>query len=199
MPDKRAETILIWMQLIETATLNRALDGLTQHEFIWMPHPGAWSIARREECQTPTPLGAAESQWVVDYDTEVENTNSAIEPMTTIAWLLNHFGAAPGLAAELEYLGGSIDPSWPTYRRMWQHTITPSADEAVATFLTGWSALGRALATVTDEMLEREIPADIFPWGRVDRFVSGVVNEVSHHGTQICMLRDLYRQQPVTA
>ena len=47
-----------------------------------------------------------------------------------------------------------------------------------------------------DEMLEREIPHEVFPWGRVDRFVAGVVNEVSHHGTQICMLRDMYGHLP---
>ena len=58
MSEKRAETILIWMQLIEGATLRRAFEGLTQDEFMWKPHPGAWGIARREECQTPTPLGA---------------------------------------------------------------------------------------------------------------------------------------------
>ena len=193
MAEKRAETILIWMQVIQEATLKRAFEGLTQDEFMWKPHPGAWGIARREECQTPTPLGASESEWVADYDTEVEKEgNDAVDPMTTIAWLLNHFGAAPGTAAQLEFLGGTIEPSWPVYRRMWWPVVISTADDAVARFRDGWSDLERALTAATDEMLEREYAREEFPWSPVYRLLSLIATEVDHHGTQICVLRDLY-------
>ena len=114
----------------------------------------------------------------------------AVEPMTTIGWLLNHFGAAPGLVAELEIVGGSTSPTPEAYQRMWSYTILPTVDEAVARFRDGWAALDRALRTTTDETLERTYEGH--PWKQGDLAVSAMLNEVSHHGTQICMLRDLF-------
>ncbi len=114
----------------------------------------------------------------------------ALEPMTTIGWLLNHFGAAPGLVAELTIVGGSTTPTPNAYQRMWAHTIIPTVDEAVVRFRDGWSALDRALRKTTDKMLERTYEGH--PWKRGDLAVSAMLNEVSHHGTQICTLRDLY-------
>lgn len=112
------------------------------------------------------------------------------EPMATIGWLLNHFGAAPGLTARLIFLGGDVTPTAEGYRRMWAYTIIPTVNEAVSRFRDGWSALQIALADVTDEMLESE--CDDYPRKRGDRAVAALLNEVSHHGTQICMLRDMY-------
>jgi hypothetical protein len=36
--------LLTWMQLIDFYTLQRALDGLSEDEFAWKPHPGAWGV-----------------------------------------------------------------------------------------------------------------------------------------------------------
>ena len=63
-------------------------------------------------------------------------------------------------------------------------------DDAVARFQDGWGALKHSLRNTTDEMLERECEGH--PWKRGDRAVGALLNEVSHHGTQICVLRDLY-------
>lgn len=43
------------------------------------------------------------------------------EPMATIGWLLNHFGAAPGLTAQLDFVGGAVTPTIEGYQRMWGH------------------------------------------------------------------------------
>lgn len=196
MANKRAEVLINWMALIEMYTLNRALKGLTQEEFEWEPHPGAWGVRRREDCTTPNPSGATGSEWVVDSDWAIAEAafhGQAIEPMTTIGWLLNHFGAAPGLVAELEIVGGSTVPTPDVYQRMWAYTIIPTVDDAVTRFKDGWSALGVALRTTTDEMLERDYEGH--PWKRGDRALSAMLNEVSHHGTQICMLRDLFHNR----
>jgi hypothetical protein len=117
---------------------------------------------------------------------------TAFEPMTTIGWLLNHFGAAPGLAATLEFAGGTTRPTREVYGRMWGHTIIGTADEAVARFRDGWAALGEALTTATDEMLEREYEG--YPRQTGFASLSALLNEVAHHGAQMCVLRDLYRQ-----
>jgi hypothetical protein len=190
---KRASVLHTWMTLIDRYTLNRALTGLTQDEFEWEPHPGAWGVARRDECTTRHPSGAAGSEWVVENDWDIgqaADRGEAIQPMTTIGWLLNHFGAAPGLFTELEIVGGSTVPTPEGYQRMWAHTIIPTVDDAVTRFTDGWSALGDALRTTTDEMLERDYEGH--PWKRGDRALAALLNEVSHHGTQICMLRDLF-------
>jgi hypothetical protein len=193
MTEKRAEALLTWMSLVDMYTLTRAFDGLTQEEFDWEPHEGAWGVRRRDACPTADPHGADGSEWVVDNDTAIVEAafhGKTIEPMTTIGWLLNHFGAAPGLAADLEIVGGPTVPTFHIYARAWAHTIIPTADEAVSRFREGWSALAAGLRTTTDEMLERDYEGH--PWKRGDRAISALVNEISHHGTQICVLRDLY-------
>lgn len=191
--DTRADVLTKWMMLIDRSTLTRALSGLTQEEFDWEPHPGAWGIRRRSECTTPNPHGAAADEWVADSDWSIVEAafhGRTVEPMTTIGWLLNHFGAAPGLLAELEIVGGSTSPTPEAYQRMWSYTILPTVDDAVARFRDGWAALDRALRTTTDEMLERTYEGH--PWKQGDLAVSAMLDEVSHHGTQICVLRDLF-------
>ena len=101
--------LLTWMQLIDFYTLQRALTGLAQDEFMWKPHAGAWGVVRRADCTTPSPGGAPGSEWVVDNDMDLMQAAydewrqgvpaeeaKSFAPMTTIGWLLNHFGAAPG-------------------------------------------------------------------------------------------------------
>lgn len=193
MAGKRASVLHNTMGVIEIYTLSRALTGLTQEEFDWEPHPGAWGVRRREECTTANPGGAEAGAWVVDQDwavAEAADRGEAVEPMTTIGWLLNHFGAAPGLTAELDFVGGPAVPSLEGYDRMWGHTVIPTVDDAVARFQEGWTALKTALRDTSDDMLERG--CDGHPWKRGDRAIGAMLNEVSHHGTQICVLRDLY-------
>ena len=193
MAGKRASVLRNWMGVIDLYTLGRALDGLTQEEFDWEPHPGAWGVRRREACTTPNPSGAADGPWVLDEDwalAEAADRGEAVQPMTTIGWLLNHFGAAPAITAELDFVGGPTVPTDEVYHRMWGHTVLPDVDDAVARFRDGWATLAGTLRDVTDEMLERDAPGH--PWKRGDRAVSAMLNEVSHHGTQICVLRDLF-------
>jgi hypothetical protein len=198
--DKRADVLTSWMMLIDRYTLHRALTDLTQDEFDWEPHPGAWGVRRREECTTPNPHGAPGSQWVADNDgaiVEAAFHGRATEPMTTIGWLLNHFGAAPGLVAELEIVGGPTVPTPDAYQRMWSYTIIPTVEDAVTRFRDGWAALDRALRDTSDEMLERDYEGH--PWTRGGLAVSAMLNEVSHHATQICTLRDLCRAERAAA
>jgi hypothetical protein len=181
------------MGVIEIYTLTRALEGLTQAEFEWEAHPGAWGVRRRDACTTPNAAGEPGSAWVLDMDWELSaaaDRHQAVEPMTTIGWLLNHFGAAPGVTAGLDFLGGPTVPTPDAYSRMWGYEIIPTAGDAVERFQDGWSALKTALQRTSDEMLERDCEGH--PWKRGDRAVGAMLNEVSHHGTQICMLRDLY-------
>jgi hypothetical protein len=173
--------------------LTRALDGLTQAEFDWEPHPGAFGVRAREACTTPNPSGAADSPWVLDHDWEVveaADRGEAVEPMATIGWLLNHFGAAPAGTADFDFVGGPTVPTPEAYTRMWGQVVIPTVDEAVARFRDSWAKMGEALRDASDEMLEQ--PCEGHPWKRGDRAIAAMLNEVSHHGTQICVLRDFY-------
>src|SRR5688500_11673778 len=100
MAGKRASVLHNWMGLIDMYTMTRALKDLTQEEFDWEPHPGAGGVRRRDACMTANPSGEPGSEWVADLDWEVQTSafgrgnpqgDLAIEPMTTIGWLLNHF------------------------------------------------------------------------------------------------------------
>ena len=189
----RADVLLNTMLVIDMFTLGRALTGLTQEEFDWEPHAGAWGIRRREECTTPNAMGADGSEWVSDMDwsiAEAADRGEAVEPMTTIGWLLNHFGAAPGLVAESEIVGGPTEATPQLYEAMWGRTNLPTVDDAVTRFRDGWAALDRALRASSDVTLEGQYEGH--PWKRGDLAITAMLNEVSHHATQICMLRDLF-------
>ncbi|HVX42867.1 MAG TPA: DinB family protein [Mycobacteriales bacterium] len=194
MPEKRADVFLNWMGLIDSYTLERARKDLSQDELDFEPHPGAWGIRRRGEQRTKHIWSEGNGEWVVECDwdlaTDEFEGRPVVMPMTTINWLLNHFGAAPGLFAQLEIVGGRTTPTQEVYNRMWSHTVIPTVAEGLARFDDGWAALKEALESTTDEMLEREYPGH--PWRRGDHALAALLNEVSHHGTQICMVRDIY-------
>jgi hypothetical protein len=77
-----------------------------------------------------------------------------------------------------------------------------NADEAVTTMQTGWRALDGALRSASDEQLERPTRfwgyGEPGPMGTGAQIVALILNEVSHHGTQIGVLRDFYRLRPTT-
>jgi hypothetical protein len=192
MLSKRADVLLNTMMVIEIYSLNRALNELSQAEFDWEPHPGAWGIRRRDQATTADPLGSEGSEFVADYDLKIDEASmhGELPPMSTIGWLLNHFGAAPRAFAELTIVGGQVTPTPEVYQRMWNHTIVATADDAVARVRDGWKALDAALRGTTDEMLEANY--DGHPWIRGDLACTAMLNEVSHHATQVCTLRDMY-------
>ena len=193
MAKGRSETLAEMMFFIERFTLNRAWSGLTDDEFLWEPMPGCWTVRPVEETRTPTPfvVGA----WAADFDASL---TAATEPLTSIAWLFWHIGSMPGRTAQLDFLGGdhTTESGW-TSPYIVGHPIFTAADEAVDTMRAGWSQIGAALRAANDEQLEQ--PVRFWGYGGPGRMGTGaqviasVLNEVSHHGTQIGVLRDLYR------
>ena len=81
---------------------------------------------------------------------------------------------------------------------MSEHPVFFAPDEAVDVMRAGWRALDQAIRASTDEGLDL---ATRF-WSYSDdpgpsvlgyQILVSILNEVSHHGTQVCTLRDLYR------
>ncbi|MEN3271984.1 MAG: hypothetical protein V7636_745 [Actinomycetota bacterium] len=189
------------MLFIEMFTLNRAWNGLRDEELFWEPVPGSWSVRPVGECTTPDPFVVGE--WAADMDSTLALSADGLttfEPMTTIGWVLWHVGSMPGRTAELDFLGGSrtAESGW-TSPYLALHPIFTTADEAVSTMRAGWRALDTALKSVTDEQLEA--PKRFWGYGGPGPMATGsqilasTLNEISHHGTQIGVLRDLYNQR----
>jgi hypothetical protein len=197
---KRAEALLEMMLFIEMFTLNRAWHELTDDELVWAPMPGSWTVRPANERRTPTPFVTGD--WAADFDGELAaaaDEGRAIEPLTSIAWLFWHIGSMPGRTAQLDFFGGphTAASGW-TSPYLDHHPIFTTASEAVETMQVGWRALASALRLATDEALEA--PKAFWgyeggdgPMGTGAQIVASTLNEISHHGTQIGVLRDLYR------
>ena len=203
MVGKRADVLLQLMYRIEYFTLERAWTGLTDDEFFWEPTPSTWSVRRRDECRTPTPFGRGE--WVVDFEAPEPQPT----PMTSIAWLAWHIGSMPGRLTEIDLFGGdrTMASGW-TSPYLTHHPIFTTATEAVTVLREGWEKLRTAIEATGDEAFEALAPRYTYaaapmkdglavlgppgPTHPATFFVAGTLNEVSHHGTQICTLRDLF-------
>jgi DinB superfamily len=157
-------------------------------------------VRRRAECQTPTPFG--DGDWVVDFDADLVMAairGDAVEPRTTIGWLMWHIGSMPERLAQLDFLGGSktTDTGW-TSPYLTAHRVFTNAADAVDSMRAGWRVLERSLEAATDDELEQPTRGYSYsdepgPPTYGAAVIAATLNEVSHHGSQICTLRDLYR------
>ncbi len=200
VPEKRADTLLRTMRVIELFTLQRAWTDLSDDELFWEPVAGSWGVRRRAECSTPTPFG--DGDWVVDFDADLVMAaiqGNAVEPLTTIGWLMWHVGSMPERLAQLDFLGGSkaTESGW-TSPYLTAHRVFTNAASAVDSMRAGWRTLERSLQAATDDELERPTRRYSYsdepgPLTYGAAVIAGTLNEVSHHGAQICTLRDLYR------
>lgn len=208
MTGKRADTLLQVMFRIEYFTLQRVCKDLTDDELFWEPTLDAWGIRKRSECRTAQPFG--DGDWVADYDQDLAEPRP---PMTTIGWLLWHVASTPGRLTEVDFLGGTHEMSsgW-TSPYLTHHPMFTTAAAAVDALRDGWAALRASLERADDEQLEvmtarytyaARPPVDGLcalgepgPLHQAVFFVVGVLNEVSHHGSQICALRDFYAARP---
>jgi hypothetical protein len=199
---KRSDVFGEVMERIEYFTLERAWTNLTDEEFFWEPTPSTWSVRRVEACRTPTPFGSGD--WRVDFGPEPTPA-----PMTSIAWLCWHIGSMPARLTEIDFLGGAhtMASGW-TSPYLTHHKIFTNAADATAGLRDGWSGLREALDRTTDEQLEVHTSRYTYanapmrdglcvlgppgPEHAATFFVAGALNEVSHHASQICVLRDLY-------
>ena len=203
MVSKRADAFLQLMSRIERFTLERAWTDLTDDEFFWEPTPSTWSVRLRADCRTSTPFG--DGDWVADF----EIAEPTPVPVTSIAWLFWHMASMPGRLVETDFFGGThtMASGW-TSPYLTHHPIYTNADEATEALRTGWETLQRAVERTTDEQFELLTPGYTYanapmnhglcvlgpagPELSVTSFVAGALNEVSHHATQVCTLRDLY-------
>lgn len=152
--------------------LERRLGGLTDAEFFWAPAEGAWTVR-------PDP--AAPSGWTYDY--EVPDPSPA--PVTTIAWRLVH------LVADNEiYWEHAFGPG----RRNFPDLPVPgTAGEAVRAWQDSRAPVTAWLDRASDADLDEPRPSHLGAPKPAGEVVGILLDEQTHHGAEITLLRDLYR------
>ena len=163
------------------------VDPVTNDEYLWAPVRGAWSVRRHADgpgARATRLVGAGE--WGRDgYD----DSEPQPPPFTTIAWRLSHLSEM--LALRADYAAGS--------RSMTKETYPAHGDAlgAIGAFVAATEAW-RGTLLHCDEAALDTVGYSRYPYGSdiEEAFIDIVwwVNqEVPHHGAEIALLRDLYR------
>jgi DinB superfamily len=150
--------------------LNDRLNGLTDHEYLSEPVPGSWTVR-------PGPDG----RYAMDYVWPPPDPS----PVTTISWRLAHVVTDDRFRP---WLGLAPDPAR-------QRPVPATATEARAAVEAAQADMRDDLMEITDDDLWAKIGSIGGPFGDATRaaWVLHVLEEVTHHGAEVGLLRDLYR------
>ena len=164
--------------------LRPRLAGLTDEEYFWEPAPGCWSVRWREEASPDLAHGAGK------FVAEFARPEPVPPPVTTIAWRLAHMIVPVfGMRTAAHFGGPPCDPERFEYAGSAEQALH-QLDEAYAGWIGGVRGLG-------EEGLARpcgpaEGPFADYPLAAL---VLHINREAIHHGAEICLLRDLYRNR----
>lgn len=148
------------------------LEGLTDVEYRWEPVVACWNV--RPSPESP-------SGWTVDYP----EVSPDPPPVTTIAWRMLHI--ADGNAVYWEHAFG------PGVRSFWDLPPHGDAAGAITHLEDSQRAVTATLAAMDDDLLEEIRPTPLgVGWPAVG-VLSVLLDEQVHHGAEIGLLRDLYR------
>lgn len=166
------------------ASLWPRLQGMTDEEYLWEPVAACWSIRPRAEAKTP--MADGKGDWVIDFAYPEPDP----PPFTTIAWRLFHIAVGCfGQWTESQFGG---PPMW------WDQVEFPPTAAGGLTLLdetyARWSAGVRSL---DDEGWARPVGPAGEEWAAspMAALVLHINREAIHHGAEIALLRDLYRDR----
>jgi hypothetical protein len=168
--------------------LRPRLSGLTDEEYFWEPVPGCWSVRRRGESTAPIAVGAGE------FTVEFAYPAPDPAPFTTIAWrlaniIVGSFAARNGSHFGGPDLGNHESECWRNFAYAGTAAqALEQLDETYAVWIAGVRGLG------ADGLARPCGPAeDPFGDEPMAMLVLHINREVTHHGAEIALLRDLYR------
>lgn len=169
MAKSTTEELVVLLEYVHQRLRDR-LQGLSEHEYLWEPAPGCWSVRKDE-----------------DGVERVERAPGDPDPapLTTIAWRLWHIADAlrsyTDRAFEDKDGGG----------REW--TTSPIA--ATALVDSEWDRFLGHVRKLDQEGLDRPLGPSFGPFAEdsVHALVLHAADEVIHHGAEVALLRDLYR------
>jgi hypothetical protein len=160
--------------------ITRTLAGITDEEFFWEPVAGCWTVHRRSEQRAKSADGSGE--WVLDY--EMPEPQPA--PVTTIAWRTVHIASVNYL-----YYDYAFGPATASF----DLEMPGSASAAVEWLRVSQEQLWTVLQRLADADLEEPRLTnwgDLWPTERIWRTL---IDEQVHHGAEISLLRDLFRNR----
>jgi hypothetical protein len=164
--------------------LRPKLDGLTDEELLWEPVAGMWSVRRPGESSAPVQAGSG--GWLADWAWPEPDP----PPVTTIAWRVGHLVIGVFGSRNHSHFGGpQID---------YEHTEWwGRADAALAALDAGYERWIDGVRSLGEEGLERPVGPAEGPYAEVPYagLVLHIHREVIHHGAEILLLRDLYRER----
>ena len=154
--------------------LLRRLDGLTDDEYRWEPVAGCWSV--RPDATKP-------SGWTVDYPEVPPDP----PPVTTIAWRLLHLSDGNTI-----YWEHAFGPGVRNFCDLFPHGDAEGAIEYLAQSQRPISA---TLAELDDTVIDEMRPTHFGVEWSARRVLAVLIDEQVHHGAEIALLRDLYRER----
>ena len=151
--------------------LARRCEGLTDEELLWEPAPDCWNLLA-----DPGHPGG----WSYMYDFSPPRPH----PVTSIGWRLVHITASNWIY--MEHAFGPGDRNFPDLEVHGTAAEVLADWHASAQPVSGWlrSATGEALGQLRPSHLGETLAA-----GEVMRIL---IDEQTHHGAEIALLRDLY-------
>ena len=157
------------------------LETLTDDEYFWEPADGCWSIRRRSDARTKSPVGAG--NLVMDF----EYPEPSPAPVTTIAWRLGHVTVGVFAQRNASHFGGPPAPydtvEWPGDAQ----SALRALDDAYARWVSGVRGLD-------PEALLRPVGPAEGPFAELPYadLVLHINREAIHHLAEVLLLRDLY-------
>ena len=186
-PPMRTDRIgLLLDQLTDAVQLSRVrLDGLSESELTWEPHPGMWSIRLRGEATSSDAYGPGSH--VLDRDLGLDPFSGG--PLTTAGWRVGHLVSC--YAGRWEWTFG--DRTTPP-----DDLVDFRADTALVERL--WDEIDRwttAVEALADDALD-QVGRSQYPQGMDSELpfitiVRWMNRETIHHLAEVALLRDLHR------
>ena len=160
------------------------LQGLTDDEYLWEPVPGCWSVRP-----------AGDGTWQADG---LERTPPDPPPVTTIAWRLSHVSVDVLGTRARAFFGDDVPEDADMFDPRLRPTSLPAtADEALALLERSYRAWHDGLAALDDEALARPMGprgGEFFADQPIAALALHLHRETMHHGGELGVLRDLYRE-----
>ncbi len=163
--------------------LRPRLDDLTDDEYLWEPVAGCWSLRPRDEATSSMAAGAG------DVVADFEYPEPQPAPFTTIAWRMGHIAIGVLGMRAANHFGEPGSVEYPTTD--WPLTAAGGLellDRHYDRWMTGVRSLG------ADGLGKPCGPAEgPFAEYPMAALVLHISREVIHHGSELCLMRDLYR------
>ncbi|MDX3076991.1 DinB family protein [Streptomyces sp. MI02-7b] len=161
--------------------LRPRLEGLTDEEYFWEPVPDCWSLRPR-----------GDGRWRLEGSEEPSRSG----PFTTIAWRMTHVTVGVFESRYRAFFGGEGPTQWAPGERLLEAGVLPgSAEEAVAQLEQSRRRWYEAVALLDADALAAPLGVKGGPFAEtaMGELIIHLNREVMHHGGEICLLRDLYR------